>query len=503
MLTRKVFPYAAILFIVLITSCYSTGKGKKYREVNLHSETPIQSQITIENQGKKDARFFMKLNNGFYRSENEIADEIKKMPEEYSGELLERKAWRYVIKNVKFSKPLSSENWQHSPVLMINSIGNGICDDLSSTLHILWRALGLQSRVWALEGHVVPEVFSNGKWHMYDPSHQTYYLNRKNEIAGVEELSKHPELITEPIGRVGVENGNAVTYALAHSEKMANTYSSVSNNAINSWYNFDFSLVDTFFRLPAGATIKFPVSRSNSEIQTCNSFSSSYSFLSVEVNGKETAEISAPLILYAIEGAGTISIDNKQFQINSEELQKYLNDFSMFHQHVTLVGKNTNATIFYLLNSRAISINHTNTLFWGGYNTEGLHAEIKKDETVSANTNFSINLDSLIKEKFIAYDKRRGQRLQQIATLFTINADEKNIAERIAFIVSMDNKMSNEEKKQVLLFANKRVNALLAKLPTGKKRERFFESLSNPYLLIVLLTYIEYCNEQDIVKMVL
>ncbi len=492
-----------IMFLWLLPYCNftKTHPRKTFKISELIAKSPSTSQITIENRGSENAHFSMKLNDGFYQSLNEIADEVRKMPFEYNGEPIERKAWRYVAKNVKFSKALTSENWQHAPALMINSVGNGICDDLSSTLHIIWKNLGLKSRVWGLDGHVVAEVFTNGKWHMYDPSHQTYYLNSSNEVASVEELSNHPELITEPIGGVKIEDGTTVAYALAHSQKMANTYSSISNNKVNDWYNIEFNLADTLFQLPAGAKMKFPVTREYSQSENCNSFTSDYSFLSVEITGKEIAEVSAPLVLYAIEGTGTISIDNKRFKINSDDLNKYLNDFSSFHQHVTILGKNTNATAFYLLNKRSISINRSNSLWVGGYNVQGLYTTIEEDKTASKKTNSSINLDSVIKEKFTAYNKARGQRLSQTTKLFALKTDAESMAERAAFIISLDNQLNSEQKKQKLLFTNKKIDALLIKLASNKKRERIIEALSNPYLFIVLLTYIEYCNEQELANM--
>jgi hypothetical protein len=473
------------------------------KEIILYTKNPLGSQILIENKGKESSSFFMKLNNGFYQSEVEIAEEVKAMPAEFDDEPLERKAWRYVIKKIKFSKTLTSENWQHSPVIMINSVGNGICDDLSSTLHIIWKALGLQSRVWGLEGHVVPEVFTNGKWHMYDPSHQTYYLNNDNEVAGVEELSMHPELITDPIDKTMIDNGNVVSYALGHSQKIARVYSTTSNNVVNSYYDFDFELSDSMFLLPAGAKLRFPLSSPEKNKNACNSFAREYSFLSVEIPSGKTGLLHIPLVLHAIEGEGKVRIDDREFQINSEEMKTYLRDFSVFHKQIFFSENPVNAKVYYLINKRTISFSNSNTLYIDGYETEKLSAAIVEDPIASGGDDPLSFLDSIIKGKFIDYDRKKETQTKQMRALLSTATNENNIAERVTFFINLQGNLNGVQKREKLYNANKRIKTLISKLGEGSKRERVFAALSDPYIFIVFLTYIEYCSEETMTQMLM
>ncbi|WP_298866819.1 transglutaminase-like domain-containing protein, partial [uncultured Gimesia sp.] len=106
--------------------------------------------------------------------------------------------WRYHY------YPAEAGDEIHDPVKFLNVYGYGFCDDCATNFTVLARKAGLQSRTWGLSGHVVAEAFYDKRWHMFDPDHQAFYRNKLGVIAGVEELSQYPELITstprDPIG---------------------------------------------------------------------------------------------------------------------------------------------------------------------------------------------------------------------------------------------------------------------------------------------------------------
>lgn len=83
------------------------------------------------------------------------------------------------------------------PIKLMEVYGYGLCGDAAAALAFLWRKTGLPSRVWELSGHVVPEVFYYGKWHMYDPDHGKFYLNDRGEVADVEYLAEHPDIVVK------------------------------------------------------------------------------------------------------------------------------------------------------------------------------------------------------------------------------------------------------------------------------------------------------------------
>lgn len=130
--------------------------------------------------------------------------------------------WKFLVDWRYHHTPAESGDELHDPVKFLNVYGYGFCDDCATNFSVLANRAGLQSRVWGLGGHVVGETFYDGRWHMFDPDHQVFYRNQQGVIAGVEELSQHPELITktpqDPIG--------------SPSALIAQLYTSTDNNRV-------------------------------------------------------------------------------------------------------------------------------------------------------------------------------------------------------------------------------------------------------------------------------
>ena len=99
-----------------------------------------------------------------------------------------------------------AEEWGeiHDPVKLVNVYGYGFCDDNAAAFCSLAREAGMKTRSYMLSGHVVAEAFYDDAWHMFDPDHQVFYRTQDGRIASVQELERHPELITrealDPIG---------------------------------------------------------------------------------------------------------------------------------------------------------------------------------------------------------------------------------------------------------------------------------------------------------------
>tara|TARA_R110002111_G_scaffold261984_1_gene336552 strand:+ start:8793 stop:10475 length:1683 start_codon:yes stop_codon:yes gene_type:complete len=131
--------------------------------------------------------------------------------------------WKFLIDWRYHFTPPEQGDELHDPVKFLNVYGYGFCDDCATNFAVLARKAGLKSRVWGLSGHVVAEAFYDGQWHMFDPDHEVIYRNERAVIAGVEELSQHPELITktpqDPIG--------------SPSQSIADLYTSTNDNRVS------------------------------------------------------------------------------------------------------------------------------------------------------------------------------------------------------------------------------------------------------------------------------
>lgn len=493
---------------LFFTSCGDSKKNQGINPVNstkniiLLADTTKPMSIEIENKGKCTSNFSIKLNSGFYLDENEMIEEIKNMPSEYKGEPLERKAWRYVMENIKFSKSLTSEKWQPSAVLMVNSFGNGLCSDLALLLSQTWKKLGFQSRVWGLDGHVVPEVFANGRWQMYDPSHGIYYINTNKEPAGVEELAQHPEFITNPIERNARNNRSPFSMVIGTSEAMAELYSTASNNSVDSWHDTIPDLNNLMFSLPGGAIMRFPVS--NRAIATYKSFIlPEYSFLSVNVSSTNVTELEIPLVLYAIEGRGKVLIDSVEFQIGSEELKNYLKNLSVFHQQILFSGEPFNATAYYLINKRNLSFKTKNNLILSGIGTDSLFSKISNPEITEEQSCFSL-MDSIIMDQLKTYQDNREKYNKQLAPFRSSAFKIENTIGMANVFIGFDKKLNGSQKKELLSLFEEKTKKILTKVSAkGKHPDKILKLLSDPGVVLVALTYMRYCNEEELMKLFL
>ena len=227
---------------------------------SLHSDTEYSSfffEATASdswyliNKGNNDASIFFNLNGKLFKNDDDLVLRIASYPDEYYGESIQRKVWRFLNNNDYPNPPLTSAFWAHSPALFINSLGFGYCDDTSYVFKTIMADLGFQSRVWDLHGHVVPEVFADGKWQMYDSTFRVYYLNVEGQVASVSELSADVSLITNPSNRISYSQD------IAYSGYLSRLYSG-KKSLVTSYPGSETHDMDGHYSLPAGSSISLP-----------------------------------------------------------------------------------------------------------------------------------------------------------------------------------------------------------------------------------------------------
>lgn len=130
--------------------------------------------------------------------------------------------WKFLVDWRCHYYPAEGGDEVHDPVKFINVYGYGFCDDSAQNAAALAKMAGLKSRVWGLDGHVVAEIFFDGRWHMIDPDHEVFYRASAGHIAGVEELAANPGIITqEPRDPIGSD-----------SHAIAKLYTTTENNRV-------------------------------------------------------------------------------------------------------------------------------------------------------------------------------------------------------------------------------------------------------------------------------
>lgn len=179
--------------IVLIICLLNYIYGQSQITIDTLVATGDKTAIIIQNQSIFSVRFDLSINQKFPLKLTNIMQSIQQIQlEEGVSDYIA--AWKYVAENTFHTKPYTEENWQHAPMLFMNSIGGGFCDDRASVLARLWQKQGYQSRVITLNGHVVPELYVNGHWEMYDPDLFLYY-EKDSAVLSVSELVDNAEII--------------------------------------------------------------------------------------------------------------------------------------------------------------------------------------------------------------------------------------------------------------------------------------------------------------------
>lgn len=357
---------------------YSPGATE--RVFTLESRDPRHAQINILNKGDHTARFHLILNGqGFYSTVDDIISTIKAMSDEIPNEKLVRKVWRFTRDNFQHSYPLTSGNWINNPAIFLNSIGFGFCDDAAILNSELWKQMGLQTRIWNLSGHVVSEVFSNGRWEMYDSDMGVYYLKGNGSVAGVKDLERESSLITDPVDKfsylppMGLES--------AYSERLAQMYSSTEDNRISSWH-FIKSSPEPVFELPPGGELSI-TNESSGNIKTSNIEGNRHPIdskwlVTLRLPRKWRGSINPFLILAGVRGYGKITIWKQSFPIGSDVLNTQIHNWTRFISSAFLTVDGW-AEVDYLINQKLFHFQPVNTLVLEGKDLSGCELKIPEN----------------------------------------------------------------------------------------------------------------------------
>lgn len=296
------------------------------REVVKRSEfsipDPAKSAMVIRNESADMVAF--DLNYGgvpVFRSVQDMLHFARSLPDEFPGEGLPRKIWRFVRDFSYHNVPFNAKNWLYSPWVTINSLGWGFCGHVSSAFVEIAREAGYEARVWGLDGHVVAEVRVDGMWQMYDADLAVYYRGRSGQIAGVEELAHDPDLIVNPIDPIFAGS----SYDFPYSTTVADIYASVDDNFVgDSIFLAQDPVTWSRLELPPGSRLVFPglwsdppTGYNGMEPRLITQFGQA----ALEIPQGWTGSLSLPLVLWEIQGSGAVVIDDTEFVVGSDELR--------------------------------------------------------------------------------------------------------------------------------------------------------------------------------------
>jgi hypothetical protein len=323
---------------------------------------PREHAITITNMADRDVPFELSHNGRLLATTaDQLVQEAGSLADDTQSEPFEQKLWRYVRDETFHFGPLTESYWQHEPLVFLNSVGFGFCDDVTAVFATLARRAGYSARGWELWGHVVPEVQVGGRWAMYDPDLAVYYRDRDGQVASVSELMLDPSLITAPVAPVS-------GWSIPYSEAVADIYATMQDNGL-IWDSFFVDVQEaTPTRLPPQARLVYPGRWAKDPVTIYGTTPTVTSQLRLELPAGFGGTVDWPLVPWDVQGSGRVRIAGVEYAAGSPEVSAALQGVvslpyeSTLPRAVDVIEATGSLAIVYLVNPVRFSLRAETTV---------------------------------------------------------------------------------------------------------------------------------------------
>ena len=263
-----------LLIIVLIFSLFSCNDEIKVsvteREgiwqsdhIRIVESDSVIPYVVIEDTVGVGLEFTFSINNKFWFCKDSMMNYIHQIPVadcfNTKEELIQ--AWLFVSMYTYHHKPISmSEKHIHIPSMLINSVGYGLCDDMTATLCLIWEEMGYETRInHVTDFHVFPEVFDGNRWLMMDPDFALLLITDKNEIASVEEI-KSGIILSPYRSELNTSCFNtAQGFIDLYPDYLHDVYTNAVNPQKDSWFTKNLNWRSANFLFPRSTKVEFPI----------------------------------------------------------------------------------------------------------------------------------------------------------------------------------------------------------------------------------------------------
>lgn len=354
----KIFTLFIVIVSLFVACQVSTTKKQEIRRLSIHQQLQFDSTfntIVIKNNSNYPVVFRMKLNESFPLEMSDIQSEIDNIASQQFISKAQA-AWLFVGANTYWNKPYTSANWQHNPLLFLNSLGGGMCDDMATVLASIWKKTYDSVKVVGLEGHVVPEVKENGKWKMFDPDNEVAYLNQNGEICSVRELENNPQIISNPQSDKVIELNSFFKYQSPLAGFISNLYATKKNNYDATEWHMNYPQYSDTFSLPAYSSME--ISNIDNHI-----------FLKVVLRKGSTGKLKIPFIPHSANGDFVFSLNHQKDTVKNNQ---FLFSSASYNYQIEVLKTIKTSEIIYLINPKLniwkannlLSISTTNNLLF-------------------------------------------------------------------------------------------------------------------------------------------
>ena len=371
--TVTLFSQRALRWLFALAASLMLGCGGGGGEAP--TQQTLQS-VVVHNPGVQEVRFNLAINGArFFANDDDVVSEPAgvALPGEDGFAFA---LWQFMVRNRYHFEPYTAQRWGHSPTLFLNSLGYGLCDDTASVTRALAVRRGMESRVWFLNGHLVAEIRSAGRWQVYDADLEAYYLLRDGRVAGVAELSADPKLISQPVQSLTQVSSSLFDFlrdfqpdfvlniAPAYSQPYIDIYATAHDNWVEPWYD-DVPEVGTGeppLLLPPGASLRLAQGLKR-DVFSFNGFAvPRAATMALQLADGWSGKLALPLLVVDVLGAGRLRIDAEDFDAGSPALYQRLADRSRGVVDVSVLRAERGLTVVLTVNAQRFGLDQLRTV---------------------------------------------------------------------------------------------------------------------------------------------
>lgn len=336
---------------------------------------PKEDVLKITNTSKLSTKMRIDINHYMAYSIKDLVKRIR-LEGEDDNDIIN--AWRFVNKNLSFFNPPNARPSFDLPLMIYNSTGYGYCSNYCVLLKEIYREMGYMSRIVKVRNHIVVEVFNNNRWEMYDPLQYVYYLNRNNQVASVEELSKDSTLITQPQKIIYDEN---ITM-----EERLRYHQNYGHAAVQYFWAYQSQEYSTrpiahhaFIEIPPKASLQLPIQ--SEIIKKTGAFGTVFhtTYAKYTIPKGEKGIFINPFLIASIEGNGIIKINNQKFSLNGFSVMMNYDNLKEPPLDFEIVKSNSDICVYVLLDDKFILDENIIDVYQLDLNNNKLKYEIRKD----------------------------------------------------------------------------------------------------------------------------
>lgn len=345
-----------LFLIVLFLPFLSEGQGITYK---IAEQKKTNSSVIISNHSEKATDVAYLLKDFFFLSDSLLVEYVNNLevPEALNRDY--RKAWFFMVHYTWAARvPLAKRNQMNDGLAFINSLGWGFCGVKSQMLAWIWGKMGYESRVWDLNGHIVPELFVDGHWEVWDPTYHVFYPGNGGIPLGVDSLAAFPEMIYQPNDPLGLEK-NFWMKMMGYTRNLAEMYSTTSDNTLLEKEIFlPEGSQSQVFALPPQSKMIVPV---YSGIPLWSDFHGEpkrlydYAECAVYIDSGFTGTVQLPLVLHAISSTGaSVVLAGKPIVFNGQHRCEIQVGYQR-QTSIDIIENKSGLWLYYLVNPQLIN----------------------------------------------------------------------------------------------------------------------------------------------------